>query len=412
MSTKHRYPYVRSAMSRLLAMLVPLLLCVGCAAQDDDWQKLTKEDPYTENDPAAMQELGIVRYGPFPWADGFSTADVDKLLGPGRVIWLETEHFRIGINLATRRLPAGSKQRKAIYAECERLNDRGRKVPKRPKRLGPWLQAHLYAQRCEQAYREFEQLVSVTDETFDADSKVVGRGPYLGLPDKFLLLLFEKKSDMARYMSRYCNMNVDDSMRYFHQQSSQMLLAVSGEGLDGFDAQGMHGHVLYALWQNLVNGYRGYSFPLPLWFSTGIAHYYSRQVETEFVNARIKDHESVDRESQNEWVDKVFKRARHDGATFTFEQLNAMSDWETFGFQAHMQCWSRVDFLMDRDPERVGLILDKLKRVPATGAWDAQGAQLCAMMPKLLFDAFELTPEAFDEQWREWVQKVYPKRRD
>ena len=29
MSTKHRYPYVRSAMSRLFAMLVPLLLCVG-----------------------------------------------------------------------------------------------------------------------------------------------------------------------------------------------------------------------------------------------------------------------------------------------------------------------------------------------------------------------------------------------
>ena len=408
---------IPSSRSSLHVLLICwLAACVPLLAQkkdDDEIQKLKEGDPFTKQDPDVMKALGVERYGPFPWADHFSTTDIDKVLGEGRMLWMETEHFRLGFNLKTAALPQVSDERKAIAAECKLLNQKCRKIPAKPKRLGPWLRVHLYAQRCEQAYAEFCQLVGVTDKTFEKGSQVIGKGPYLVMPDKFLLMMFQKKSDMARYMSRFCeNTSADDSMRYFHSKTGQMVLCISQEGMEGFDAQGLHGHMLYALWQNMLNGYRGYNYPMPLWFSTGIAHYYSRQIETKFVNARVSDTESVDRESQNKWAEKVFKRARHDGATMTFEQLNGMTDWEKFGFHAHTQSWSRVDYLMDRDKFKVGLMIDKLKSVPASGDWEAQGAQLRRMMPKLVFDLFELDGAAFDEAWREWVLKIYPKRKD
>lgn len=401
--------------SLLHVLLIWVSACVPLMAQkkdDDEIQKLKKGDPYTKKDPVAMKALGVASYGPFTWADHYTTADIDKVLGEGRMLWMETEHFRLGFNLKTSPWPAVSAERKAVAAECKALNKKWRKFPSKPKKLGPWIRVHLYAERCERAYAEFCKLVAVTDQTFDKKSKAIGKGPFLGMPDKFLLMMFQKKSDMARYMSRFCEgTKADDSMRYFHDKTGQMVLCISQEGMEGFDSPGLHGHMVYALWQNMLNGYRGYSYPLPLWFSTGIAHYYSRQIKTKYVNARISDTESVDRDSQNKWVLKVLKRSKHEGATLPFDQLSALDDWDNFGFHAHMQCWSRIDYLMHLDEQKVGLMIDKLKSVPSSGNWDAQGKQLRKMLPKLLFNVFELDGETFDQDWRKWVLKTYPKRK-
>ncbi len=67
---------------------------------------------------------------------------------------------------------------------------------------------------------------------------------------------------------------------------------------------------------------------------------------------------------------------------------------------------------MHLDAQKVGLMVDKLKSVPGTGDWEAQGKQLRRMLPKLLFNVFELDGAAFDEGWRKWVLKTYPKRKD
>lgn len=404
----------QAAVLRTLAVvwLVASAFVVAQKKDDDEIQKLKKGDSFTKQEPKKMKALGVERYGPFPWADNFSTTDIDKVLGPGRTLWMETAHFRIGMNLKTSRLPEASDQRKAVAAECKRLHKKCRKIPAKPKKIGPWLHMHLYAQRVEDAYTEFAGLVGVTDSTFDKGSKVIGKGPFLGLPDKHLLLLFQKKSDMARYMKRFCDTEADDSMRYFHHETGQMLLCVSAAGMEGFDAQGIHGHVTYAMWLNLVNSYKGHAYPVPMWFGNGIAHYYSRRIKTEFSNARVSDTESVDQDSQNKWIQKVYKRARHEGTLKPFVEINAIDDWDKFGFHDHMQAYSRIDFLMHLDSQKVGLMIDKLKSVPGGGDWTATGKRLQRMMPRLIFDLFEFDAETFDKEWRKWVLKTYPKRKD
>jgi len=199
-------------------------------------------------------------------------------------------------------------------------------------------------------------------------------------------------------------------MRFYHDKTHQMLHAMAAEGLEGFDESGMHAHQVYALWHNLMNGYNGFSYPLPHWFGEGLAHWYARKVESEFLNIQIKDDEAVAEEKQNNWPVKVRRRAQHDGAWFKFVAMAAWDKWGDLGYHAHSQSWSRVDYLMQLDRDKVGMMLRKLKSVPSEHNYEAQAPQIRMLAQKLLFELFEFDAPTFDQKWREWVLKTYPKK--
>jgi hypothetical protein len=421
-ATAPRWHARAPSLAALLALLALVLGLPGTALRaqdkpppskekdDEDAAKLALKDPYTGADPQLMAAVGIVSYGPFPWADNFRTEDIDRVLGENRVAWVETAHFRIGFNMKSAPLPEGAAPRKALLDEVKALKKKLPKVAEKPKRLDPWLRLHLAVQRCEKAYSEFLQLIGATDADFPAKGKLPGEGAYLGQPDKFLVLLFQKRSDMARYMERFCNRKENVSMRFYHDKTFQMLLAIAAEGLEDFDEAGLHGHMVYALWHNLMNAYRGYGFPLPHWFGEGIAHWYGRKVESDFLNIQIRDDEAVAGENQANWPVKVRRRAQHDGAWFPFETMAAWAKWEDLGYHAHSQSWSRLDYLMSVDKAKVGEMLRKLKSVPPDGTFEGQAGKLRVMAQQLLFELFELDAAEFDRRWREWVLKTYPKK--
>ncbi len=377
---------------------------------EDEVAKLGPVDPYTGGDKAVMAQAGVVAYGPFPWADHHSTTDIDRVLGERRILWLETAHFKIGSSLKSTAWPEHADAKKFLQDEVKALRKKLPKVPEKPKKLDPWLRLHLYAQRCEKAYAECQLLLGVTDADFPDKGKLPREGQYLGLPGKFLLLTFQKQSDMGRYMDRFCNRKVDKSMRFYHDKTYQMLLAVAAEGLDGIDESGLHAHVLFATWQNLINGYNGYAFPLPLWFGEGVCHWYARKVPTEFLSVQVRDDEAIAEEKQHNWPVKVRRRAQHDGTWFPFDDMANWAKWEEMGYHAHSQSWSRLDYLMQLDREKVGLMLRQMKAVPSDGTFEGQAPALRTMAQKLLFELFELDGPTFDTRWREWVLKTYPKK--
>ncbi|HEX6810989.1 MAG TPA: hypothetical protein VF384_05130 [Planctomycetota bacterium] len=382
----------------------------GPGKEDDEIVKLGPVDPYTGKDAAAMAAAGVVSYGPFAWAN-YSTAEIDNVLGERRVLWMETAHFRLGLTLRSASWPEEQGEKKALQEELKVLRKRLPKVPERPKKLDPWLRLHLYAQRVEAAYAAFLKLINASDADFPAKGGKPREGAYLGLPDKFLVLLFQKKSDMARYMDRFCNRKDDTSARFYHDKTYQLSVAVAAEGLEGFNEAGLHGHVIFAVFHNLVNGYNGFYYPLPLWLDEGLAHWYSRKVPTDTINCQIRDDEAVAEDKQNDWPVKVRRRAQHEGAVIKFEKMAAWENWEEMGYHAHAQSWSRVDYLMNLDPEKVGLLVRELKSLPpSTASYTEQGAQVRTMAQKLMFDLFEMDAATFDAKWRDWVLKTYPKK--
>lgn len=86
------------------------------------------------------------------------------------------------------------------------------------------------------------------------------------------------------------------------------------------------------------------------------------------------------------------------------------SKWEELGYHAHSQSWSRIDYLMQLDREKVGVMLRKLKSVPSDHTFEGQAPQIRTMAQKLLFELFEFDGPTFDQRWREWVTKTYPKK--
>jgi len=386
-----------------------LLLAAPAAQQpgkdDDEVGKLAAKDPYTAADPEAMRTAGVVSYAPFPWADGHRTADVDKLLGEQRILWLETEHFRIGSTLRSIAWPDANEPRKALQEELRNLRKRLKKAPEKPKRIDPWLRAHLYARRCEETYARCLALLGVTAADFPAEK------PFLGLPDKFLLLLFEKKSDMVRYMDRFCGRKDDTSLRWYHDKSQQVLLCVAVEGFDGIDEIGLHGHVLHGVWHALLSGHGGYPFEMPAWLADGVAHWHARVVPGEFLNVRVRDDEAVAEDKRNEWDVKVRRRVQHETLMIPFATMAAWASEEELGYHQTLQTWSRIDYLMRRDPTLVGKVLRELK-AGLSGPTDFAAGSAAARerAAKLLLDQLGVDAPTFDRQWREWVLKTYPRQ--
>ncbi|MCA3007896.1 MAG: hypothetical protein INH34_05980 [Phycisphaerales bacterium] len=377
---------------------------------DDEILKLGRVDPYTGGEATAMAQAGVVAYGPFAWADHVTTADVDRVLGEKRFLWLETAHFRIGSSMPSIGWPEDNDARKQLQEEIKALRKKLPKVPERPKKLDPWLRLHLAAHRCEKGYAEYQQLVGVTDADFARNGSQPPHGAFLGLPGKFLLLQCQKKSDMARYVDRFCGAKEDTSTRHYHAQTFQMVHAMSAEGLEGFDESGLHGHMVYALWHNLLNGHNGFAYPLPAWLAEGVAHWHARKVKSVFLNVQIRDDEAVAQEQQVNWPAKVRARAQHEGAFFPFDVMAAWSNPEELGYHGHAQSWSRVDYLLQTDRAKLGALLKQLKAVPPDGTYEAQGGRIRAQAQKLVAELYGLDGPAFDRAWREWVTKTYPKK--
>jgi len=382
----------------------------GTTKEDEDVLKIGLKDPYTGSDPAVMAAAGVVAYGPFPWADFKTTANIDTVLGERRILWMETAHYKIGLSLKSVSWPEDQQKRKALQEELKQLRKKLPKIAERPKKLDPWIRLHLYAQRLENLYLDFQKLISVTDADFPAKGKAPREGAFLGMPEKFLVLLFQKKSDMARYMDRFCGQKQDRSMRWYHDKTHQMLAACAAEGLEGFDEAGLHGHVIYAVSHNLCDGYNGYYYHLPLWLEEGLAHWFSRKVSSDFVNVEILDTEAVAEDKQADWPLKVWKRARHEGAYFPFEKMAAWTKFEDMGYLAHSQSWSRVDYLLSVDREKFGLMVKKLKALAPPVGTPTPLAEIATLAQKLLVELFELDGATFDEKWRAWVLKTYAKK--
>jgi hypothetical protein len=373
--------------------------------KDDDEVQKTPVDPYTGGDLTVLVAGGCVGYGPFAWADGKRTEDIDRVLGQGRVLWLETEHFRIGCNLRSAGLPAEPDPRNALLDECRALHKRLPKIQERPKRLDPWLRAHLYAERAEAIYREFEAMLGDHVDPRSTQLAPPG-GKYLGLPDKFLLLLFQKKSDLARYLDRFCGVQGDRSYGHYFAQTFQMVFALSAEGLEVPDDAALHSHFVYGLVGSLVTGYRGFTYLLPPWITEGLAHCFSRRVDTTFINITIGDADGVAAKDQHEWERKVRARVQHAQTTVPLDTMLGWQKVDDMGYHGHLQAWSRVSFLMSVAPAKVGELLYRLKsRPPGTGA-----AELREVTVTALQEVFGLDAAAFDAQWRDWVLRTYTRK--
>jgi len=370
-------------------------------------------DPYTKGEPAALAKAGYARMGPMPWADRHDTEDIRGVMTGRPLHVVETAHFRVASALAGRELPATTRGRDRLREELDRLRQRLPTVPAKVKRLDPWLLTHLYAQRCEELYAELAARFGVTAADFPAAGgsrrpEHLGRGPFLGRPEKYGLLMFESEADMVRYLRTFTDRTEKNPVRHHYPSSDSLGYIVCAEAHRGVlrDEEHLHANVAFSTVLNLIDGFGSYDpEAVPLWLREGMAHWYRRRVHVEHNNFSHFDDAKSEQFMAWEWYAKVRARVEF-GVDPSPRLLFRWRDPGALSLAEHAMMWSRVDYLFSLEAEGFHRFWRHVEASP----YDPRrfDADERARWHALALEAgWGLELDAFHEGWKAFVLRDY-----
>ena len=402
-------------LSLLCLVLATATNIASAQKTDDDKEKKYKKDPYTENTKEVWQAAGYEDMGSFAWADGHGTSSIEDAIGDEELIFIETKHFKIGSCLPRYTISRENKiEKKKIDAELKELRKIIPNIPKKVKVLDNWLRLHLYAMRAEKLYAQVQELLQVSDEDFPTgpgqavDGKYMGEGPYLGMKSKFTLLFFDKESSIGRYRTAFMDQSGTIPIRHLFPNTGTLLYASAAQNDGLFSDTTMHCALVYALTQNLLNGYRHYGHSMPTWLPTGIGHYYTRQIDMKrnyFTDKRL--YNSNDKNIWK-WDTKARKRVDND-ITVSYDEMTSWGRPEDLKYNDHVMAWARADFLIKEHPDWAAQWLYRMQeRYP--GAPTPSAEQMRERDHEVVAELFKFKKGTFDDNWQKWVKKKYSRK--
>ena len=394
-----------------------MLLAAPVPAQDGR-EPVPEEDPYTRGKAEALEKAGYVSFGPFVWGDGHSSSQLAESLGGVPVLFVETAHFRLASSLDTYPIGEDKLERELIERELKRLAKRLPRVKPKTRELDPWLRLHLFAQRLEELYADFGELLEVPEDLFAGRPfarrggeplpfELIGRGPYLGLNEKFSVLLTQKTSTLARYSAAHLDHAVETPYRFFFSDLDSYHYCTAFELMGEVygNEVAFHCAVTYGVTQNLINGFRGYTHDGPLWFRHGVSRWFTRRIDPRWMVYSVGPGEVGRTEDEADWDVKVRGRVKNDFYPGFAEVLGWFDD-ASLKFADHMMLWSRADWLLQERPEETGEFM-RLAMAPIPWSKDRDTivqTQFAEALAATLGD-----PEDIDEAWCKYVLKRYPR---
>jgi hypothetical protein len=404
-----------------LAACAALVLAAVAPAQADKLPKW-RIDSYTKNKPEALAQLGYVSYGPFEFgtkgAAPALTSTIDDHLEHVQILWIETAHFRIGVDLPEWPVPMDPEFRAKIRRELEQLQQRLPSVNPKARVLDRWLRAHLVAQRLEGIYAEFQQLAGVTDADFPADqSKVVrmpgarfmGYGPYVGMRQKYLVLLIERLGPYQRYLKDFIGRSTKFPQKWHFTTEGSLMFAAATECDDSVlkDDTALHCALAFNVGQNLLDGFRQYGYDLPIWIREGFAHWMLRRVNPRFNQFDQDEGGTAEMKKVWRWEPYCRNLVASGGKFAPFPEVASWREWDKLTFNDHVAIWSRMDWLMSQGKEKWSQFLFKVKgRVDEN--WSPDQNDLVGAVREALQEVYGVSVLDFDRRWGEWVKATYP----
>ncbi len=278
----------RFRFATLLLLIVSLSSWTPASAQHKKEPKKQKSGieefeevcPYTKGEKELEEKLGYTQVGFIPWRRNDDSKSVQENIGGIPMVWVETEHFRIGSSLGTYKYKGDKEEKGRLKDEIERLKDKLGKLKTSKKEIDPWLRIHLYAQMLEDTYAEFMKDFGFTPKDFEKTGK------HMGHPKKFLVLLCQKDSEYGRYLRTYLDSDIEGSFRTGWMNEGMILTAsyesVAKNWKDVGDApiDTMYRCVITAcLASNFIDGYKDNLYRAPRWLSFASAHIYQKKID-------------------------------------------------------------------------------------------------------------------------------------
>jgi hypothetical protein len=387
--------------------LALLLLCAAPAPA----QKKHLDDPagcsWCHNDAEALKKAGLVSHGPFAFGK-YDTAKTHELLPELDIRWVETEHFRIGFALGAHKIKL--EEKKKLLAELTRLKEVLPEVKPETAILDPWMRTHLYAQRCEDIYKRFMEILHLGDTKFADGSGVwrgayMGEGPFLGMKQKYEVLVLPSEAAHVVFLEANCGLQIRKSQRWHYIERGAIgIICHAQQGNLRVD-QALHGHVAFNLAHNLLDGLNHYSYDTPIWFHEGLAHVMEREIDPDYNSFDSGEGAVADTTSRSDWRPEVLKLITEDKAPRLAELLSLKS-YSELKLPHHYITWSMMDFLLKEKPEEFAKFVWTIKNCKDEKGLPT-GANLAEWHRKSFKDCFGWTYPDFDEAWRAWAKEAY-----
>jgi hypothetical protein len=395
--------------SRAAAFLVALA-AVGQLGVGAHAQKPGRTDPascpYCGGDPDVMARAGIVSHGPFEFGSPKNDTETVGAFLLAPVFWIESEHHEIGFALGPYKVT--QKEKEKIRAELTRLAEVLPNVDPRRKILDEWLRAHLFAQRAEDAYARFLEIVRKTPDDFPRPGEpwilgdpFRGIGPHLGQAGKYEVLLLETEAEHVAYLKEQFGLSIKRTQRWNVVERDSLNVTLHIRQGDLKIDSSLHGHVVFNLAHNYLDGFEHYSYDTPLWLHEGLAHLMEREVGIRYNSFDATEGALAETTREDEWVPEARKLASS-GEAPRMAELVSLQSYAAFELRHHFTTWSMVDFLLREHPEGLACLFDTLKgRVKADGTPDGENLR------DVHRDAFQsclgMSYPAFDAAWKEWL---------
>ena len=362
--------------------------------------------PWCHDDPELMAAAGLVSHGGFE----FGTTDteaVDRLMATSDILWLESEHFELGFALGPHKVR--QEEKKKVRAELTRLAEVLPDVKPRTKVLDPWLRTHLYAQRLEDLYTRFQELMQVTDEDFPAAGtrwnrrgKYMGEGPYLGQKAKYEVLILPSEAALVTYLKEQFGLLIKMSQRWNVIDRGALTLTIHTQQGNLKNDEALHGHLAFNQTINLLDGYKHYSYDTPIWIREGLGHFVEREINPRFNTFDSSEGAVADMTRKEKWAPEAKKLVTQKKAPRMAELVN-LKAYAELTLDHHFTTWSMVSFLIETDPDGFACLNDALHgAVNARGVPD--GSNLDDLHRQAFKDCLGMGYAQFDLAWAEWVQ--------
>lgn len=392
-----------------LAALASALVALPAAAQK---KKATdpSECPYCHNDPALLKAAGLVSHGGFVFGKAESTVQVDELLPECEIRWLESEHFRIGFGLGAWKVKLEDK--KKTVAELTKLKQFFPEIKPDTGILDPWLRTHIYAQRAEEIYTRFLELMNAQNTVFPAASGTwtagatyMGEGPYLGQLRKYEFFVVPTINSSVAFLKEHCGVQVRKSQRWHYTTLGSIALICSAEdGTLRVDAA-LHGHLAFNLAHNLYDGFLHYNYDTPVWLHEGLAHFMEREVSPKH-NSFDSDEGAVAQDTRKEnWKPDVLGLI-NSGKAPRMAELIGLKRFSELTLAHHYTTWSMIDFLVKAKPKEFTDFLWSLKRNFSEQGLPT-GEKLLDLHRTKFKELLGWNYAEFDEAWKTWALNAY-----
>ncbi|MCB9915670.1 MAG: hypothetical protein H6828_11055 [Planctomycetes bacterium] len=363
-------------------------------------------DPYTHGDPEVWKQAGIASMGGFEFGKT-DTAAVDDFMATDEIYWLETAHFEIGFALGPYKVP--QKQKKQFFDELTRLAEKLPEVDPKAKVLDPWLRLHLYGQRLEDLYTEFQdEIVDLKDAKFpdgktlwDGQGPYMGEGPYLGQKGKYEVLILPSQASSVAFLTEHFGLTIKRTQRWNVVDRDSITVTIHIQ--QGFlkDDLALHAHLAFNMAHNLYDGLKHYNYDTPIWLHEGLAHSMERRINPKFNSFDGAEGSVPEMTREDDWKGEVLKIVRS-GKQARMASLIRLKGYGDIDLPMHYVTWSMIEFLRQTKPKEFAAFLVALK-TRRNSANLPDGSNMDEAHRELFQQHLGMSYLEFDQAWAAWV---------